>query len=92
MKRVYETESYHDLLQDPRWRRKKNEILHRDRHRCRNCGSGRELQVHHRQYRVIRSSRKYLMPWDYHSRYLITLCNRCHESGHKKYRVPVIFL
>ena len=46
-------------------------VLDRDRHRCRVCGGGERLAVHHRQPGV-------------HSRdLLITLCVRCHARLHR---------
>lgn len=66
--------SYSDLLKDPRWQRRRLEILSRDEWVCRSCGSGEAtLHVHHRRYESGKS------PWDYKDQDLITLCSECHS-------------
>ena len=80
--------SYEELLQTAAWKRKRAEILQRDRHQCRNCASRQGLQVHHRQYHVDRTTGMQKAPWEYANKYLVTLCERCHEQGHKTYRIP----
>jgi hypothetical protein len=32
------------------------------------------------------------MPWDYTDNLLITLCEKCHQKGHKQYKVPTIYI
>jgi hypothetical protein len=49
-------------------------ILKRDRFKCRVCGVGRRLVVHHRDERNARS-------------WLITLCIRCHVRLHRSRRL-----
>lgn len=67
--------TYSELLKDPKWQLKKSEILIRDNGVCRFCGSSdRILHVHHIQYIQNRK------PWEYESKYLITLCDLCHEK------------
>ncbi|MBA3286212.1 MAG: hypothetical protein H0U27_14305 [Nitrosopumilus sp.] len=76
------------LLMEP-WRKKRNEILRRDGQRCRNCGTTNALQVHHRQYHVHSFTGEKRYPWDYDNRFLVTLCETCHASGHKQYSIPI---
>jgi len=80
---------YSMQLKSQEWQRKRDQVLLRDNKKCRNCGSQTNLQIHHRQYHTIRSSGKFKKPWDYNLKYLITLCNDCHEKGHQKFRVPI---
>ncbi len=80
---------YGRLLLTDEWREKRNIILERDGHKCRNCGSGSELEVHHRQYHTSKHTGAFKKPWQYNDHNLITLCSRCHKAGHKKYNVPV---
>ena len=47
----------------------------------------KNLQVHHRQYHWSRRLNGHIFPWAYKNQYLITLCDRCHYYGHKKYTV-----
>lgn len=82
--------SYGALLFDPRWRERRKEILLRDANVCVNCSSSLKLQVHHRQYHFITKTNHYKMPWDYASNLLITLCEKCHQNGHSKFKVPTI--
>lgn len=83
------TKSYSDLLRSVQWSEKRKEILKRDEYRCRNCGSSYGLEVHHRQYHIIKRAGDFRKPWAYDSNNLITLCARCHQVGHAKYKVPV---
>lgn len=80
--------SYGALLWDERWRDKRKRILARDNYECVICGNKEDLTVHHKQYHVSEDGLKYV-PWDYDDKYLITLCKKCHQSGHAKYNVPI---
>jgi 5-methylcytosine-specific restriction endonuclease McrA len=82
--------AYKEQLYDPRWRLLREKVLQRDGHRCRSCGSGGGLQVHHRQYHVQATSGAWKKPWEYEQRLLVSLCERCHQAGHRQYQVPVI--
>lgn len=63
---------YAELLKDPRWQRRRLEILNRDGWRCCQCEDAEKtLHVHHRYY----DGRK---PWDYEPEALMTLCVDCH--------------
>ena len=65
---------YQELLKDPKWISKRNQILSRDKNTCQFCGcQDRYMQVHHKRY--IKGKK----PWEYEDKDLITLCNRCHE-------------
>lgn len=66
--------TYLDKLKDPRWQKKRLEILERDEWFCQICGNNEStLHVHHRVY--IKDKE----PWDYPDEYLVTLCEDCHE-------------
>ncbi len=66
--------TYVQMLRDPRWQRRRNEILIRDNYRCVWCkDTENNLQVDHRRYR------KGAKPWEYEDRDLQTLCASCHE-------------
>lgn len=66
--------TYSEKLRDPRWQRKRLEIMNRDDFRCQCCNSGTTtLNVHHRAYLKNRD------PWDYQNHMLTTLCEPCHE-------------
>lgn len=86
---IYET-TYRKLLLTAEWDKKRTHILQRDGHSCRNCGSGKHLQVHHRQYCVDTKTGLRIVPWDYPDRLLITLCKECHKTGHQLFTVPLI--
>ena len=67
---------YTDKLKDPRWQKKRLEVLSRDEFKCKSCGDDKsELQVHHMEKSEI--------PWDSPMRHLITLCKSCHALMHK---------
>lgn len=67
--------SYAEMLKDPRWQKKRLEIMQRDGFRCQHCLSeDKELQVHHLVYDKDKK------PWEYENCELVTLCNECHEN------------
>ena len=66
---------YRELLKDPKWISKRNQILSRDKNTCQFCGcQDKYMQVHHKRY--IKGNK----PWEYEDKDLITLCSRCHEE------------
>ncbi len=72
--------TYAQLLRDPRWQRKRLEIMERDNYTCRRCeATDKTLNVHHTYYE------KGLMPWQYPNGSLYTFCEDCHkaEGAHK---------
>jgi hypothetical protein len=67
--------NYSGRLKDPRWQRKRLEILERDCWSCQECGDTKKtLNVHHLKYERRKS------PWDIESKFLVTLCDVCHEA------------
>jgi hypothetical protein len=82
------TTEYNALLKSPLWFEKRKTILARDGNKCRCCGATTTLQVHHRQYHVRKRTGQFLLPWKYQSKYLITLCDKCHSAGHANFKVP----
>jgi len=63
--------TYSEKLLDPRWQKKRLEILQRDNFTCSCCGDTKEtLHVHHVKYNGE--------PWDIDSSLLITFCATCH--------------
>lgn len=72
------TKSYIEKLKDPRWQKKRLEILKRDNWACQRCfDTDSILHVHHRYYLKNHD------PWDYTGDVLITLCEDCHNSEKK---------
>lgn len=68
--------SYFELLKHPNWQRKRLEILERDGFACTKCGDKENtLHVHHGYYE------RGLMPWEYPSESLHTLCDNCHQHA-----------
>lgn len=67
--------SYAEKLKDPRWQKKRLEVLQRDQWACRLCdATDKTLHVHHRIYLPYRD------PWEYDEAFLETLCADCHEG------------
>ncbi len=67
--------TYAELLKDPRWQKKRLEILQRDAWTCTNCGDkDKTLHVHHRYYRYGKN------PWEYDEDAYQTLCEPCHTA------------
>ena len=58
---------------DPRWQKRRLEIMERDGWKCFACwDESSELQVHHKRYIG--------QPWEASSDDLQTLCKRCHQK------------
>lgn len=75
--------TYGEKLKDPRWQKKRLEILNRDEFKCRACQSKTDtLHVHHLKYTDE--------PWDAADVDLVTLCDVCHDTWHKVYGLPGI--
>lgn len=69
------TKTYSEKLKDPRWQKKRLEILNRDSFKCKFCRDTEEtLHVHHITYGKGKD------PWDYPGGNFLTLCETCHES------------
>lgn len=73
--------AYQDKLKDPRWQRKRLEILSRDGWRCTCCGDADStLHVHHGLYA------RHAEPWEYPDNVLWTLCESCHEENAESFQ------
>lgn len=69
------TTTYADQLKDPRWQRKRLEIMQREHFTCEQCGTHTEtLHIHHGYYE------RGLAPWEYPDETLHCLCEGCHET------------
>lgn len=70
--------SYYQKLKDPRWQRKRLEMLSAAEFTCQSCfDSSSTLHVHHTRYIKGRD------PWEYEDRELWVLCEDCHSSLHE---------
>ena len=67
--------TYAEQLKDPRWQRKRLEILERDSFTCTSCGDKeKQLHVHHGAYLSG------LKVWEYDDKMLHTVCVTCHSD------------
>lgn len=74
-----ETSPYLAKLRDPRWQKKRLEIMSRDGFACVSCEDATHtLHVHHVRYLRDRD------PWDYPDHLLVTLCDWCHAQEHEE--------
>lgn len=65
--------TYADKLKDPRWQKRRLEILQRDEWCCTFCKDKEStLHVHHQMYEKGKE------PWEADDWVLITLCEDCH--------------
>src|SRR5689334_2367719 len=70
--------NYADKLKDPRWQKKRLQVMERDGFACSDCGSSKNtLHVHHCAY-VGRD------PWQAPESVLLTQCADCHEIRQEK--------
>lgn len=75
---------YLELLKDPRWQKKRLEILERDGWGCKWCGGkDKTLHVHHIFYFKDKE------PWEVNNGFLVTLCEECHflREGSGEYSI-----
>lgn len=69
--------TYAEMYRDPRWQRKRLEVMERAGFACQECSSTtKTLNVHHRLYR------KGAAPWAYEDSELMCLCEDCHSEHH----------
>lgn len=70
------TITYSEKLRDPRWQKKRLEIMSRSEFTCDVCESkDRPLHVHHRLYQ------RNTDPWDYPPEIYSVLCEDCHKDA-----------
>ncbi len=79
-KHIMETKTtYAKKLLDPRWQKKRLEVLQRDNWTCQICLDKKTtLHVHHKRYTKNKN------PWEYDLSLLVTLCKDCHEEESEK--------
>jgi hypothetical protein len=75
---------YFERLLNPKWQKKRLEILSRDEWTCQKCfDSENTLNVHHMRYLKNKN------PWEYPNNLLITLCKNCHEIESNNRRASI---
>lgn len=75
--------TYAEKLKDPRWQRKRLEVMESAGWKCEKCGrSDLTLHVHHPVYIPGRE------PWDYARSELQCLCEPDHDEAHKPEALP----
>ena len=69
--------TYAEQLLDPRWQKKRLEVLDYSNFSCEICGDEKStLHVHHKHYICGRKV------WEYDNKQLICLCWQCHKNQH----------
>ena len=67
--------TYAEKLRDPRWQRRRLEILQLSDFTCAKCDEAtKPLHVHHLCYERGKE------PWDYEDHLLVPLCEECHKD------------
>lgn len=70
--------TYFQKLRDPRWQKKRLEVMQINEFHCEICGDGESpLNVHHKAYFKNKE------PWEYLNQQLSCLCESCHDQEHK---------
>ena len=71
------TDNFFAKYKDPRWQKKRLEVMEACRFQCDNCGAkDKTLNVHHKSYK------KNHAPWEYDYWELECLCEDCHSYKH----------
>lgn len=77
--------TYLEKLQDPRWQKKRLQIMERDGFKCRQCNAtDKTLHVHHTYYVPYAPGAPRHDPWDYADHVLVTLCRVCHDNEEER--------
>jgi 5-methylcytosine-specific restriction endonuclease McrA len=67
--------AYADKLKDPRWQRRRLQILQKSDFSCMKCDAeDQTLHVHHLIYEKGKE------PWEYSDELLVPLCDQCHKE------------
>ncbi len=70
--------SWAEQCRDPRWQKKRLEVLQERDFVCEACeATDKTLNVHHRHYTYGRA------PWEYENKEFAVLCEDCHEWLHQ---------
>lgn len=71
--------TYAEKLKDPRWQKRRLDVLSQDNFTCQWCGEKEKtLHIHHFCYPKSRN------PWESEDSDMVTLCCDCHEFNHLK--------
>lgn len=69
--------AYWEKLKDPRWQKKRLDVLNESNFECQSCGEkSKELHVHHPAYVKGRE------PWEYEADELRVYCLDCHQEAY----------
>lgn len=70
--------TYFEKSRDPRWQKKRLEVMQDAEFRCKVCyDDSSTLNVHHKEYIKGRE------PWEYDAKQLTVLCEGCHSAQHE---------
>ncbi len=69
--------TYSEKLRDPRWQKRRLEIMQEANFSCSYCNDKETMLVVHHMYYEFNND-----PWDYPDHGLICLCDDCHSFGH----------
>jgi len=76
--KIMSKQTYYEKLKDPRWQRKRLEVMQRSNFCCQQCHRDDvTLNVHHVYYMSKRD------PWDYPNFALQCVCEECHGENHE---------
>lgn len=73
---IPEERVYDEYLRSNAWINIRNQVLERDKHKCKICGATENLRVHHKDYECIYHEEDALYD-------LVTLCDDCHRELHE---------
>lgn len=76
--RGYFSKEYRQFIKSPQWKKKRQQVLIRDRFTCQHCGSRQRLEVDHQTYPARGASFQDFV--DQPNDQLLTLCHECHVA------------
>ena len=72
----YKRSPYKEQLLDKRWRAFRNFVFTIRGEKCENCGTKKNLHIHHLRYYNGYNA------WDYSVKDVVVLCSKCHKKVH----------
>jgi hypothetical protein len=72
--------NYQNYLKTKYWKNKRKEVLMKQGNKCRICGSGTNIQIHHRRYKLLNGES--VLGKEINA-ILLPICDDCHNLWHK---------
>lgn len=84
--------TYDELLTKQEWYDFRKKVIYdKGGYVCEFCKKKHNLQVHHKLY-YKKPDKEKIEPWLYNMNEVLLLCDNCHKSVHKEYKIKVYYI